>query len=99
MSNELLVILVINSFAFVAQYISAKIYIPQRNYRDDQIDYLCEKICRLEKQVLNLEQELEDIQNGSNFNSNKCEKLEEQDLFNYIKNKKLDDYIEYDDVI
>lgn len=101
MSDEIILIIFMNSFAFLVQYISSKVYIPQRNYRDEQIDYLCEKICRLEKQVLYLEQEVEELYTETELKQSNIDRgsdINKIDIFGELKSKKYNNIDDLDNV-
>ena len=59
MSKEVYAVLFINSVAIVFAYIN-NIFKWSQTDQDRKIDYLCDKICQLEKHVFELEQRLEE---------------------------------------
>lgn len=64
MSSTAYTIILMNSMTFVIGYVTS-FFIKKTNEQQDKIEYLCDKVCRLEKKLLLLEEVLKNSENSN----------------------------------
>lgn len=100
MSDEYLAIFLINGFTILIQCVCSMYYVTKEQ-TNEEIEYLRNKICRLEKHVLSLEQNIEELEEkvykslNANLTNSEIETFYEKR--ENQKQRKLEEFIDYYD--